>query len=192
MTANYQIWQADPNGGFCCLTHLQNVPRTFDIANGVSREQGFPADAQFQMNPAYPKDVMLPDNFSNLEGFAVVSNRLKTFLEGKEIPAVEYLQVAIVNHKGRLASPDCFILNPLTVQDCIDVSASQVKWNAIDRSILSLNALVLDDTKIDPRFLLFRPAGLLEVILVHRDLASELVAQQFTGLRFVECEDFRG
>lgn len=187
----YVVWEANPSGSFCTLTALENVEDEFEIKRGVARAAGFPPDARFSMDPAFPRDLQLADNIYNLEGLPVVSGRLKRVVEGRRPPLVEFLPVAIYNHRGRVASVDYFILNPLGQVDCIDLEASDIDWNDIDRELIcACFGLVLDERRLDPARLLFRPRYLPTVVLAREDLAGELEAAGFTGLRFTPIDEF--
>jgi hypothetical protein len=173
------------------LTLLQNVPDTYEIGAGVSRTEGFPENALWEMNPEFPKDVRLADNLDNLESMIVVSKRLKEHVEAAGTTAVEFLPVALVNHKGRVASRDYFIINPLHVVDCIDREQSKIEWNGIDpEAICSCFGLVLLADQIDESIRLFRLKHMPKVVMVREDLADSLMRAGFTGLRFVPVEEF--
>jgi hypothetical protein len=190
-TRKYVVWEADPSGSFCTLDALENVEDEFELKRGISREAGFPGDAFFAMDPAYPKDIQLPDNVYNLEGLPVVSTQLKTMIAQREPPETEFLRVAIVNHKGRVASSDYFIVNPFGLVECVDLESSDIEWNEIDRELISsCFGLVLDEERIDFDRLIFRPRYLPTVVLVREDMADELTQAGFTGLRFTPVDEF--
>ena len=187
----YLIWDVDTEGGFCVLTTLQNVDKAYELTRGVSRTLGFPTDASFRMNPEFPKDVQLADNLYNAESMIVVSPALGQAIEQQQPPNIEFLPVTIYNHKGRVASSDYRIVNPLGVVDCIDQNATKVQWNSIDPNLIaSCFGLQLDVGRIDPALLLFRLKYLPHVVVVRDDLAETLVGQAFSGLRFVTLDEF--
>lgn len=187
----YVVWEADPSGTFCTLGALENVEDEYELKRGISRASGFPGDALFAMDPAYPRDIQLADNIYNLEGLPVVSSGLKELIAGREPIATEFLRVSIVNHKGRVASDAYYIVNPFEPVDCIDREASDIEWNEIDRELISsCFGLVLDESRIDFERLLFRPLYLPTIVLVRGDLADEISEAGFTGLRFTPLDEF--
>jgi hypothetical protein len=187
----YVVWESDPSGTFCTLGPLENVEDEFELKRGVSRGADFPSDASFAMDPAYPKDIQLADNIYNLEGLPVVSKALADFVEAREPKETEFLPVTIINHKGRVASDEYRIINPFGTVDCIDREASDIEWNEIEKDLISsCFGLVLDEGRVDFDRLLFRPRYMPTIVLVRGDLADEIGAQGFTGLRFTPVDEF--
>lgn len=190
---SYLIWSADPSGNFCTLEAIRNFDNPFLLTDGTPLADGFPEDAAYHMNASFPKDVKLPDNVQNNNGIPIVSKRLKEFLEAQDLGDVEYLPVTIVNHKGRVASPDYFILNPLTVLDVIDFEQSEVRWSAVKPDVIaSASELVIDESKVPDGVRMLRPKSFAGVVMVDDGLVEELEAEDFTGLLFETAEEFTG
>jgi hypothetical protein len=188
---DYVIWRANPVAGFCGLGPLQNVDDAFELKRGISREQGFPQNAEFHMDPAHPTSVKLGDNLYTLENVLVISKPLQEFLASREPLETEFLPVSIINHKGRVASPDYFIVNPLSVQDCIDQGQSKIEYNPIEKDLISVcEQLVLDDQRIDARYILFRPRFMPTVVLLRRDVADDALDAGFKGMRHTDIDEF--
>jgi hypothetical protein len=185
------VWRSNPAGGYCTLGMLQNVPDEYELKRGVSRLAGFPAKARFDMDAAHPKEIKLPDSIHNLDGMVVVSQPLKEFVESQSPPDTEYLPVSIYNHKKRLASDSYFIINPLSVPDCIDTKKSKIVWNKIKKDLISdCSRLVLQPTSIDPGLLLFRPKYLAKIVLVARALADAIEKQGFKGVKLIPLDEW--
>lgn len=64
------------------------------------------------------------------------------------------MPLAIYNHKGRLASSDYFIVNPLGTVDALDLERSQIEWLGSD--IVEIEKRVLDPEKLKGAPDLFR------------------------------------
>jgi hypothetical protein len=193
MASNYVIWSAfaDPTRNFCVLDELENVRKSYQLNEGISRLQGFPDTAQFQMDPEYPKAVVLPDNVRNVDSVAVVSNNLKEFIESWQPRDVEYLPVKIIDHKGKVASEKHFVVNPINLQDCLDTNKSGCKWSDIVRDkIYELEKLIIDESRIAAETLVFRMKYYYRPILVRRDLADAISQQGFTGVLWTELDKF--
>jgi len=141
----------------------------------------------------YPKDIKLSDNPFGSSYF-VISNRVRealTLLAGNS--NVEFLPVSILNHKGRLASKDYFIMNPLDIVDCIDQEKSGVVWNAINPNMISsCEKFVLKEDAIPENIGVFRPKFMLTSILIRREIAAKLSAPEMTGVFFVEPSKYTG
>jgi hypothetical protein len=188
---DFVIWESTAGTKYAVLGALQRVDKVYEIKRGAPRADGFPSDACFEMDKRFPRQVKLADSPSNLEGMVVVSAPLKALLESTKPPSVELLRVSIINHKGRVASEEYFIVNPLRVIDCIDKTRSEIKWNAIDTTAISgCLRLVLDLGAVDDDVLLLRPKHLENVVAVRRDLAESITAGGFTGVDFTEVDTF--
>src|SRR5439155_15397562 len=97
-----------------------------------------------RMNPLRKKDVALLDSISNHEGVQLMSPKLRDFLRGQDVPETEFLPVAILDHKGRVASKDFSILNCLRVVDCVDQEKSDFRWNGLDPPQMVVSEMVLN------------------------------------------------
>jgi hypothetical protein len=189
---NYVVWCWSHDPKACELSPLENVPDSFELFYGVSRAKSFSPRALFRMDPDFLKAIRLNDSVRNEEKLIVASKRLKNFLEAENVPDTEYLRVKILNHKGKVASPDSFIVHQVGTQDCIDLKKSVIEWNSINpQQIDSVEKLVIDEKKIARDATLFRPKSLPTAILVRRDLADKLGNAGFTGIAFQEVAQYR-
>lgn len=185
------VWEWDVGTKFAVLTSIENVPDHWEITKGLSRAKSFPKDAQFRMDPKFPKYVALADSMSNVNRMLVVSRRVKEFLEERAPRRVEYLPVKLLNHKKKVASDEYFVVNPLAIVDCIDTKKSRVRWNDIDpEKLAACSNVVLKPKSIDGEHLLFRPKHLEYYVMVLPELAEALEAEGFTGLRFTPVDEF--
>jgi hypothetical protein len=189
-TPKYLIWESRAVPNVCTLDELRGFEDTLELNKGVPWAAKFPADVAFTMHPDFPNNTLLGDNLINNEMLLVVSKRLKEFLEARALPKVEYLQVTIVNHKGRPASRDYFIVHPVDPVDCLDLAKCQAKISRIDgETVQRLKQLALDEARLDPDRQLFRPKFYYDIALARTDLAAAIDAAGFTGIRWVEPED---
>src|SRR5262249_52340497 len=131
------------------------------------------------------------DTLLNSHRLVIASARLKRFLESQGLSRVEYLPVTILNHKGRPASRDYFIVHPVDLDACVDVKKSEVEWSAMEpSSIDSVTRLAIDETALDRTVALFRPKPFYDVVLVRRPLAEAIDAQGFSGIRWIELSSY--
>jgi hypothetical protein len=185
------VWEWDVGESFCVLTALQNVDDRYELAQGVPRAKGFPADACFHMDPKFKKYVALADTLKNPNEIVVVSKALKEFIEQRKPRDVEYLRVSIINHKKKVASDEYFIVNPLRVVDCIDKEKSRITWNSIDsEKISACDKLALKPKSLDGESLLFRLKHFEHAVMVDRKLAQAITDEGFTGVIFDEVDQF--
>lgn len=187
----FLIWRNRYEEGYCVVTN-PNVDDDYELGEGVARADGWPEDVTAPMSQEYPKDIELADNVFGTE-LIIISDRTRQALIAEGVTDVEYLPMSIMNHKKKVASTEYFILNPPTVVDCIDLDASEVKWNAIDKSLISrCKQLVLKESKVPKDAKVFRPKHLPTEILVRADVARKLEAAGLTGLFFIDPAKFRG
>lgn len=189
---SYVVWRVKDEGNSCVLMSVEGIEKEYELSEGVSRSADFPSDAFLKMDPEHPKNVRLSDNLINISALPIVSKRLKEFLEGKKLKNVEYLKVRIVNHKGRTASDDYFVVNPVKPQECIDIDQSGPTWSSIATTdIVAVKKLVLNEEKIDPELQIFRTKHFYGPVLVRTALAEEISQNGFTGIRWMALEKFR-
>jgi hypothetical protein len=190
---NYLIGKIEAPDGCCRVKGLQNVDDSFELSFGFSRSAGFPADASFRMNDEFPKDLTLTDFLHNQECLVVASARLREFLES--VPGAlfqnEVLPVKIINHKGRREKAPYFIISQLRHPSCLDEKACVGKKFAVNPDhFRSMKKLVLDESLIDPKLMIFRVAEYNVIPFFRRDLATKLREQKFTGIAFHEIQGF--
>jgi hypothetical protein len=170
---------------------LQNVKDDYNMMEGVSRSDDWPDDAQFRMDPDFPKDIKLEDFIVNENSLLVVSERVKSIVEAQAAVGNELLPVAVVNHKGRREKAPCYVLHQVTLQECIDLDKSVYTRNAIDPEHFSeMQKIVIDESKVDPKRGLLRMAHYPRVAVFRRDFADTLVQQGITGLMVVEFDQY--
>jgi hypothetical protein len=67
---------------------------------------------------------------------------------------VEFLKVSMVNHRGRVASKDYYIVNPIGVHDVLNLQKSKIKYHGKD--VVAVDEVVLDPKKLAGKPNLFR------------------------------------
>lgn len=188
---DYLVWDHKNEGNSCMLLPPEGVDRDWELLKGVPRSIGFPDDAILRMSNDHKRNVGLPDNLMNLAGLAVVHLRLQRFLEARALKNVEYLPVAIVNHKRRIASRDYFIVHAVVPQDGLDVQRSGVTYNAIiPADVSSVDELVIDASRVDPDVRLFRLQSFGPPLIIERALSQEILLAGFTGTAFTELNRY--
>jgi hypothetical protein len=189
---NFVVWDSAVVKNAVVLHVLKGVEKEYQLRKGVPRAATFPSDAAYTMHPDFPHNTILVDNLVNTGLRIVGSKRLKEFLEKQVVPKVEYLPVAIVNHKGKTASKDYFIVHPIEPVECLDLDKCGVTWGEVDEtSIDEVKHLVIDETRVEPIRQLFRPKQFHQVILARRTLADAIDAAGFTGIKWIELDKFK-
>jgi hypothetical protein len=188
----YGVWSYQPVGNVCMLDSIENVPRWLDLMRGVPFKDKFPASAEYPMSKDHKKETGLSDDIPNTDGVKVCSARLVDFLKKKQLKNVEYLPVSIMNHKGKVASKDYFIVHPIIPLDALDVQASQASFNDINpEEIDSVEGLVLNKRSLDPELRIFRLKKLFKPVLIDRKLADEMKGAGFVGSYIQALDRYR-
>jgi hypothetical protein len=159
----FYIWKSEIEEGYCIVTMPEGI-----------------------------EDIQLSDNLSGAV-YIIVSKAIRDCLADAKINNVEFLPITIYNHKGRVASHEYYILNPLDISDCIDIKASKVEWNSIAKDRIDFcDHLVLNESLIPSNFKIFRPKFWPSLILVRQEITEMLINAGFTGLYFIDASGYDG
>ena len=179
------IWEPAPVRGYASAQYLDNVEDVWELKRGISVAERFPSDAAFRMDPAYPRDVRLPDVLYNLDSLLVVARDAAEAAGLAEAAHLELLDVAVYNHKDRPTERAYVIVNPLGTVDCLDLGASQVEMNPIDPDLISVcYGLAVDADRLDPERSVFRPTHLPTRLFVTAEQMHRLQAEAPVGSAF--------
>lgn len=183
---NYLILLARGSDGACMLGGLREVEKSWQFYEGISRAKDFPDDANYRMDPSFPKDIRLEDTMRNDDHLLVVSERVKKFLQAEKVPRQEILPVAIFNHKGRKEKAPHFLIHQLDIQNCINLKKTKWKKDTSDEeAITDVRKLTLDESKIDKDAQLFRLKSYGIPLIIRADLAEKITKAGFTGFQFI-------
>jgi hypothetical protein len=183
---NYLIALARGSAGACILGGLGDVPKLYQLYEGVSRAKDFPETAHFRMNPSFPKNIRLEDVIRNTQSLLVASARVKELLEAEKVPGQEMLPVAIFNHKGRREKASYFVVHQVVLQDCINLKKTKWKKDEFDEeAITDVRRLTLDESRIAPDAVLFRLKTYGIPLVIRADLAEKIKKAGFTGFQFI-------
>lgn len=192
MNNNFVIWHYVSVRHAAIFTDFQGFDETYLLHEALPLREDFPREAAFHMNPDFPNDLLLPDNVGNSLEAVLVSQRLHAFLEAQGLGDVEYLPVAIIDHKGRVASDSHVIVHPVGPVECIDMARTACRMSEIvEGDIDDVERLVLDESRIPAGRRLFKLKGLGDPTIVIREFAQQLDAQGFSGLGWCEIDKYR-
>lgn len=184
---DHVAWQCTPVKNACRLGAFRGYDRTYELTQGLPLARAWPRDVRAGMDRDFKKATALTDDLMNMDSVKVCSRRLVELLEKHGVKHVEYLPLTILDHKGKVASTDHFILNPVGLVDALDRKASEPDYNLIDKELINWVArTVLDPRRLDPERKVFRLAGLRLPVLVERPLAEAMVAAGMVGPYFRE------
>ena len=191
MINDFVVWQFEEVPHALVLGQLQGVDRDFELKTAVSRSESFSSDALFTANPDFPNDIAMVDAFDNTSRLVVVSQKVKEFIDSFRPPEVEFLPITILDHKSRPAGT-YFIVHPVHPIDALDTEKSGARFSRLsNKSVTSVERLVLDEAKLDKSRLLFKLKNFTHCVLVRRDLADAISKQGFTGIKWTECEKYK-
>jgi hypothetical protein len=170
------------------LAFLDGVPEgtravRYKMSKGYAMGADYPADARIYMSEEYP-GFKLASFIGNTESLLILSTQVKEAIEQFGVPQVEYLPVAIYNHKRRLASSDYFIVNPLGTLDCLHLEKSVIKYSGTD--VIAVKKMVLDVRKVATPPGLFRVKEHPYTYVFSEPLIAKLIPLKPTNLYFNE------
>jgi hypothetical protein len=185
--AKYLLLHTKARDGACRVRTIQHVPESERLKTGVSYAADFPEAAAFEMNETFPKDIRLVDAIENQSSVLLVSERFKQVLES--IPGSllqnEILPVQIINHRGRPEKAPYYIIHQLDYPACLDEDQTTGERSSLAPEMFQfLETMVLDESRIPPELMLFRPAQYPRMPLVRVDLAEALTRADLTGFKF--------
>jgi hypothetical protein len=161
------------------------LPNRHYPARGIRMGNSYPDGYKFPMSKDVP-GLRVPDIINNAMGYFMISAKLKELLEQCATTEVEYLRFTLLNHKGRVASDQCFIANLIGTVDCVDVERTVGRPDVLNPGEYSrIKNLFLLEDKIDPDLKLFRIASLPSVLVIREDLKNDLDSAGITGANFV-------
>lgn len=178
------------NPDFCFIPrpYPQEVKeKSYKFFDGEAIYADYPEDASVAMDPAEP-GIQLPDLIGNISSMLVVSNRFKEALASVKTGNIEYLPLTILNHKGRVASSDYFIINSLEICDVADEDESDIEY--LDGDVAGVDDLVIDYRKAKKAPDFFRLREDPTILLFNENLLDALsaVKPKLTNVFFEELE----
>jgi hypothetical protein len=185
------LWRSDRGNDFCVVEE-PDIEDSWELSDGVPRLAAMDGPFSCTMNPSFRNEIRLSDNLYGAS-VPIVSRRTREILESAVSNRVEFLPIAVTNHKGRVEPEEYFVLHPLDITDCIDTEASGVEWNRIAPDQISrCKSLVLKNEAIPATYKIFRPKGWGDNILVSKDIVEALQQAGLTGLYFRPAEGYTG
>lgn len=181
------LWAASDADHACRLAQMTGYSDTWKIDDGLQVAAEFPADVALAMDPDFPDDTVLTDCLLNMNQLVIVSQRVRDFLQPQTGADVEFLPVAVHDHKGKKVKGAYFIVNPNVVVPALKLDECEATMHSLDSdSIRKMSALVLDDAILGKAPPVFRVKHMATYLWVRSDLAKALGAQGFEGNRWIE------
>lgn len=191
MGRDFMIWDWSPVKHAVRLDDMENFVELQHFVLGKSLVGRFPENVQFRMARDRPRDTILTDYLVNVDSLLVISERLRDFLEQRKVKCVEYLPVAILDHKGKPVASKYFIAHTVDDLDCLDVARAQPLYSEIRKASITLvKHMAFDEARIDPERELFQVKNLDGFTFAARELADAITAARFTGIKWLPIADY--
>jgi hypothetical protein len=161
------------------LAHVKTPIRSADgvifankFTEGIRCGDTYPATARIGMDPDWPA-IQLGGVLANTSRILVVHEALKSLIQAAMKPQdeIEFLPLAILNHKGRVASQAYFIVNPIGTLDCMDKKRSKFIFTG-DGRLYRVEKYVLDSKKIPWEPAIFRPKESPSVYIINGKITT--------------------
>lgn len=190
MSDRFYIWDFEDVPNALVPDKLLNVEKKLKLLMGVPFGKDLPDGLQFSADPDYPDDLKMLDSFGNAESVIPISPKLKVFLESKKIPNLEFIPVEMLDHRDN-AIETYFLLHSTEVIDAIDKDETDLEVDDLNEEMYeSVEDLVLVDDDIPEDIQIFRIKGLYDATCVSKKLADEISDNGFTGIDWMEIEDY--
>jgi hypothetical protein len=171
-----------------------------NFVDGID-EESYRINLAEELTSVYPEDARvyldkkdkarrLHSLVGNTNCMIVVKPELKALIE-KHMKGenVEYFPLSIYDGRKRVIGPDYFLVNPLVVVDCVDVTKSDVLRDEDDPDeILEVNEMVLNAKAAAKAPQLFRPEHSRATYIVRETLHAAMEASGATNLVFDEIQ----
>jgi len=175
---------------FCFLANAPEgtVGLNHRMARGYPMGSDYPAGATWQMSDEYD-GIKLPTLISCLDSILVLLKPAMEIFRDTGVP-MECLPFTLLNHKGRVASRDYFIVNLLGTLDCLDIEKSDIEWldDQVGGEVIHVYDHVLDPRKIAGAPPVFRTKEDPYCIVLNETVAEKLRAPKPTNLYLTELE----
>ena len=186
MTSYFILRDTDAPEQCAIYDYLDSFEHIDHPARGVRMGESYPAAGiRFQMTSMVP-GMKMTDVLQNALSYLMVTARMKALLEAHAKAEIEFLPFTLLNHKGRVASRECYIANVLGTVDCVDVERTEGRRSAMFPDTYDrITRLALDSARIDPKRNLFRIASQPQTFIVRDDLRAVLEKEGVTGAQYV-------
>jgi hypothetical protein len=191
MNDRFTIWRFQDLPNAYVPKKLLNIKKKLALRMGVSFVDDMPTNVQFTADPDYPNDLLMLDSFGNTESVIPISLKLKTFLQEKAIPNLEFIPVDMLDHKDRVIE-QYFLLHSTEVIDAIDQSKTELRVDRLNTEMYSkVRNLTLLDESVPADIQIFKVKGLYNVTCISKALAKDIDDKGFTGINWKEISTYR-
>lgn len=142
----------------------------------------------FTMRKEFPRFI-IPDYVHTPHQYPIVSMKLKELFEQYQ-QEIEYLDINIINHKGKKVDETYQIANALTVLDCVNKEKSVAKNSHFAPERFSYAEYIcLDQDKIPENTHIFRLKAFPRYLIVSEELAIAMCNAEITGVTYYDLDE---
>lgn len=190
MNDRFTIWRFKDIENNYVPKKLLNMKRMLRLLMGVSLADDMPSNLQFTADPDYPNDTLMLDSFGNTQSVIPISAKLKVFLETKNIANLEFIPVAMLDHKGKVMA-QYFLLHSTELIDAINKEKTELEVDDLNTEMYdTVENLSLLDECVPSAIQIFKVKGLYDVTCISKALAKEIDDQGFTGISWKEIATY--
>ena len=193
MNDEFFVWAAKIEPNATVLVDMNGFKKSYELETGVPQLESYPTEVTLQMDSRKPSNTTLVDNIKNIEGVVIISEKMKLFIERRELSDVEFLPITLLDIKGQKRPESYYIFHPINNVVCLDLRNAEPEWDDIDDTVVaSVKHLVIDKSKVIANRLFFRPKNYLARPIVAKALVDELLKEGFTGVQFLPVSEVSG
>jgi hypothetical protein len=183
----YFVFKSKRTPENCTINHSPPAldDEQWRVAEGTRMGERYSPSTRLDMDKKHA-GMGVPDYINNTLLLPLVSGRFKALLERESGAEIEFLRFTLYNHKGRVASDDCYIANIIGTIDCVDHDKTVARQSHIRPGQFSrIFKLVLDSAKIPSNAKIFRLATKPIILIIRDDLRAVLDQSGITGVQYI-------
>ncbi|WP_238384905.1 imm11 family protein [Hahella chejuensis] len=152
------------------------------LRGGKSVKDYYPENAVVHMSEDR-EGLKLASLIGSTESYLILHKDVKAIIESRiGNDNIEYFPFTLLNHKNKPHTGDYFFINPLTIMDCLDTKASQVKyWRDTDK-VIDIGEYILDTQKVENAPAIFRVKEHVSSYIISEELVNDFIQAGFTNL----------
>jgi len=149
----------------------------------------YPADAKIYLQPKSP-GLQLCSLIGNTRSYLIVNTEVKdVILEHGSPSDLEVQPFTLYDHKKRILSSDYWIVNPIGYLDCVNRTASTIRYLSTDpNKIVAVRKFVLNTNRLESAPDLFRVPEDPKKYFISARLGKAFQDRKFTNVFLIEVD----
>lgn len=189
----FWVFASSGNGGAVILKMPQDGPKEWEYFQARRLAETLPAGAALKFSKRFPSQKKVFDSVCNLNRVPIVSVRIRQIIDVMAPGDCEFLPITLLDHKGKVASREHFLLNILRVEDVIDMEQSQFDRHPFkEDQIYSIELLRLKADVVPPDAHIFHPRTMMDLHLIDEEIHDAFMREGITGAQLFPAEGWDG